>query len=267
MLHAISHGEGFPLIALHGYCLDHHVMTGCLEPIFAGRPGYRRIYPDLPGHGLSQGFSLPANADAMLDQLLAFIDQQLPDGQPFLLAGNSYGGYLARGIVHRRPAQVAGLLLICPVVYPTRADRHLRPHRVIYRDPGFVQGLSPETRALLDGMAVVQDRYCWERTQNEFMRADNPADQAFLARYQETGYGFSFPVDQLPEPFDKPSLFLAGLQDAVVGHSDLFTLTDSYPRASLAALDRAGHALQIEQSRIFAALVGEWLDRVEESRT
>jgi hypothetical protein len=29
-------------------------------------------------------------------------------------------------------------------------------------------------------------------------------------------------------------------------------------------LDRAGHNLQIEQSRLFTALVHEWLDRVEE---
>jgi len=39
---------------------------------------------------------------------------------------------------------------------------------------------------------------------------------------------------------------------------------DSYPRASFVVLDRAGHALSVEQKTLFRALVNEWLDRVEE---
>lgn len=38
-----------------------------------------------------------------------------------------------------------------------------------------------------------------------------------------------------------------------------------YPRASFAVLDRAGHSLHLEQRGLFEALVGEWLDRVEEA--
>jgi hypothetical protein len=41
-------------------------------------------------------------------------------------------------------------------------------------------------------------------------------------------------------------------------------LLDNYPRASFAVLDRAGHALAVEQKPLFRALVNEWLDRVEE---
>jgi hypothetical protein len=40
---------------------------------------------------------------------------------------------------------------------------------------------------------------------------------------------------------------------------------ESYPRATFAVLDRAGYNLPIEQERLFAALVEEWLDRVEEA--
>jgi hypothetical protein len=34
---------------------------------------------------------------------------------------------------------------------------------------------------------------------------------------------------------------------------------------TFAVLDKAGHDLQIEQEKLFNALVNEWLDRVEES--
>lgn len=39
-----------------------------------------------------------------------------------------------------------------------------------------------------------------------------------------------------------------------------------YPRMTFAALDRAGHNLQMEQQELFEAMIGEWLDRVEETR-
>src|SRR5690606_32711693 len=48
-LHFVEYGEGTPVLALHGWGPDHRLMTGCLEPVFANRPGFRRIYPDLPG--------------------------------------------------------------------------------------------------------------------------------------------------------------------------------------------------------------------------
>jgi hypothetical protein len=47
-LHHASHGEGTPLLAIHGWTPDHRLMTGCLEPNFESRPEYRRLYPDLP---------------------------------------------------------------------------------------------------------------------------------------------------------------------------------------------------------------------------
>jgi pimeloyl-ACP methyl ester carboxylesterase len=47
-------GAGIPVLMLHGYGIDHSVMAGCMEPVFQGRPGYRRIYIDLPGMGRSK---------------------------------------------------------------------------------------------------------------------------------------------------------------------------------------------------------------------
>jgi pimeloyl-ACP methyl ester carboxylesterase len=47
----VEHGSGTPVLGLHGVDVDHREMAGSLEPLFADRPGYRRIYPDLPGMG------------------------------------------------------------------------------------------------------------------------------------------------------------------------------------------------------------------------
>lgn len=44
-------GEGKPILMIHGFSPDSRLMTGCMEPLFTNRTGYRRIYIDLPGMG------------------------------------------------------------------------------------------------------------------------------------------------------------------------------------------------------------------------
>lgn len=47
-------GEGKPVLMIHGFAPDHRLMRGCMEPIFTNRDGWRRIYIDLPGMGLTK---------------------------------------------------------------------------------------------------------------------------------------------------------------------------------------------------------------------
>jgi len=80
-VHQVSSGDGVPVLALHGWTPDHRLMTGCLEPIFAELPGYRRIYPDLPGMGQSPAGDIDSS-DGILAAVNAFIDEQIGD-EPF----------------------------------------------------------------------------------------------------------------------------------------------------------------------------------------
>jgi pimeloyl-ACP methyl ester carboxylesterase len=67
----------------------------------------------------------------------------------------------------------------------------------------------------------------------------------------------------LPEDaaYRGPTLVVAGRQDSTVGCAAAVDLLDEYPRATLAVLDRAGHALPHEQPELLAALLHEWLAR------
>ncbi|TMD69519.1 MAG: alpha/beta hydrolase, partial [Chloroflexi bacterium] len=98
-----TYGTGRPIVMLPGRPSDHHIMERFMEPLFTQRDGWLRIYPDLPGTGLTPSVDRLATHDQMLDVVLAFIDTVIP-GQRFVLAGLSYGGYLARGVVSRRAA-------------------------------------------------------------------------------------------------------------------------------------------------------------------
>ena len=258
-----TYGGGYPAVMLHGLGPDLRSMTGCMEPILQERDGWRRIYPDLPGMGRTPAPDWITNSDQVLDVVAAFIDAVIP-GQRFVVAGDSYGGYLARGLVYRQPALLDGLLLLCPTIIADQEKRTLPPHVTLVRDAALLSTLEPQQRAEFESFAVVESQRIWERTRDEINVGLEVADVVFTSRLQPQGYAFSFDVDALPTPFEKPALFLVGRQDGIVGYRDAWAIIENYPRATFAVLDRAGHNLQIEQEYLFDALVNEWLDRVEE---
>lgn len=254
-------GSGMPCLMLHGGGLDHRHMQNDMEPLFTDRAGWRRIYPDLPGTGRTQTANWITNQDRMLDVVLEFIDAVAP-GQRFAVAGASYGGYLARGVVHQREGQIDGLLLIVPVIEPDRGKRTLPKHQVLKEDEEFLAALVPDEQWVQE-LAVVQSLGLLEYQRGWIIPALAKADQEFIKRL-EANTAFTFDVDTLPEPFPGPSLFLAGRYDPWCGYQDAYRILENYPRATFAILDRAGHALTYEQNILFKALVNDWLDRVEE---
>lgn len=254
-------GLGRPLLMLHGGGLDHRHMQDDMEPLFTSRARWRRIYPDLPGMGKTHAADWITHQDHMLDVVLEFVDAVAP-GERFAVAGISYGGYLARGVVNRRIAQIDGLLLIVPVIEPDKTKRILPKHQVLRDDEEFLAALAPDEE-LLRELVVVQSLGLLMQQRNSIIPAIADADQEFLKRL-EANYAFTFDVDALPEPFPAPALFLTGRFDHWCGYRDAYRILDNYPRATFASLDRAGHALTYEQNMLFKALVGEWLDRVEE---
>src|SRR5512139_3113147 len=110
-----TYGEGRPVLMVHGYGIDHHVMTGCMEPIFLRRPSWKRIYVDLPGMGRTSAPDWLHNADQLLDIVIQFSAHVIRDDR-FLVVGESYGGYIAQGLVHHISERLDGVLLICPVI-------------------------------------------------------------------------------------------------------------------------------------------------------
>jgi pimeloyl-ACP methyl ester carboxylesterase len=129
-LHHVTFGAGIPVLALHGWTPHHRLMTGCLEPVFADLPGYRRLYPDLPGMGRSPAGSIDSS-DGIMAAVEEFIDAEIGE-EPFILIGESYGGYLARGLISRRPEQILGLGLICSIgVALEHAERTVPEHVVL----------------------------------------------------------------------------------------------------------------------------------------
>ncbi|HPH98542.1 MAG TPA: alpha/beta hydrolase [Anaerolineaceae bacterium] len=262
-IHTKILGEGRPVVILHGYQVDHHTMTACLEPVFAQMPGWQRIYFDLPGMGKTPGPDWLVNSDQMLEVVCGLIDQLLP-AQHFTLVGLSYGGYLARGAAGVMGERVDGLALIVPAVIAHHAARTVPRHQTIF-DPDLLNSLSPDEREMIDGLVYRVTPEIWEREQVETQWI-SLGDAEFLNRLQQEGYAFSEEVARKLDRFEKPALFILGRQDVVVGYRDAWALIEKYPRASFVILDEAGHLAHMEKAALFNQLIMDWLERVERDR-
>ncbi|GKV67141.1 MULTISPECIES: alpha/beta fold hydrolase [unclassified Sporosarcina] len=252
-------GEGYPVVMIHGWTLDHQVMFHSFEPLFEERSGWKRIYIDLPGMGRSEAQPSIRNSDDILEAILRLLDELIPE-QSFIICGNSYGGYIARGVIHARREKVRGLLLVAPLIIPDFAERKVPPQTILKRDSDLLSRLSREDAEEFGSMGVVQCQTEWKRFRNEILLPSKRKNADFVNHIRENGYGFTF---NLSSGLVYPVLIITGRQDHIVGYHDAWRLIEDYPRATFAVLDMAGHNLQIEQADVFNTLVNDWLNRVK----
>lgn len=257
-----EYGTGIPLVVLHGFSADHNSTVAGIEPLFQNRPGWRRIYPDLPGMGRTPGAEWMTNQDDFLEVMSGFI-QAVTQGERFVVGGYSYGGYLVRGLVYRQGAMIDGLLLMVPGIEIDPAKQHLPPPQVLVEDAQFQAAITSQESFLLE-RTVVQNLETLEYFRTYIQPVGAAMDQTFFNRFTGRNDAFSFPVDQLEAPFPAPTLILTGRQDSNAGYREAWAILDNYPRGTFVVLDRAGHLIVVDQLELFQSLISEWLNRVEE---
>jgi pimeloyl-ACP methyl ester carboxylesterase len=205
-----------------------------VEPAFRGRKGWRRTYPDLPGHGKTPRADRIRDIDDYLGVLTEFVAEVFR-GQRFSLAGSSFGAYLALGLARTQGHRLDGLLLSVPEInFSPREDRR-------GREEGVTADLSPEEAVRV-----------WKGYSEDTTWLQNlPYHDLSVDLYRRS------------QPFEAPTLFLLGRQDASFRYREYWKLLPDFPRATYAVLDGAGHSLWEDQRDLVGALVHEWLDRVE----
>lgn len=246
-VHFVEHGTGRPVLVLHGAGVDHREAEACFEPAL---DGLRRIYPDLPGMGRTAAPGTLRSADDVLDTLLEFADA-VTGGIPYLLAGHSAGAYYAQAMVARRPARVAGLALVCPLL---PGLRDVPEHRA-------VTGSGTIGDEVFRSYFVVRTPEMLDRYERYVAPAAALVDEAAMERI-----GARWALTDVPAPpYAGPTVVVAGRLDSTVGYAAAADLVEVYPHATLAVLDGAGHALPHEQPDLLRALLAEWRARVERS--
>jgi pimeloyl-ACP methyl ester carboxylesterase len=248
-VHSVEHGSGPPLVALHGAGVDHRDVEAALEPLLQDS-GLRRVYVDLPGMGRTTAEGLTGNDDVVA--VLGGFIAGLADG-PVLLLGHSYGGYLARGLIARRPELVRGLALVCAAAESTG---DVPAPRVVRQDADAHDELDVDQREGFDDYFVVRTRATARRHRDSVVPGMVVQDESALKRVFAR-----WAVDVGAGAIDVPTLLLAGRQDSVVGFADTVDLLGRHPQATLAVVDGAGHALLHERPDVVACLLADWVDR------
>jgi pimeloyl-ACP methyl ester carboxylesterase len=257
----VTRGSGTPLLLVHGFCVDHRLLLA-LDGAIDAHGGWRRIYVDLPGMGRSDAGPEIDSSDAVADAVVAFVRQELGD-EPFAVLGSSYGGMIARHLAAVLPAQVLGLALLAPLVDAGPGAQDAPERVVLVEDAALLRSLEPDDAREYAEMAVVQSPEGWALFRAHALPGLRSFRPEVIGRLRAR-----YPLTVEPEvrstPFRRPTLLVTGRHDHVVGHRAAAALVDRhYPHATTAVLDRAGHNVHLDQPSLTAALVADWLTRMD----
>jgi pimeloyl-ACP methyl ester carboxylesterase len=143
-----------------------------------------------------------------------------------------------------------------------------RVRGLLMRVPMLVGDDAARVVAPVDAAAALPDSYHESRKRklDELWEpARRIADRQFLDPIRADPGRYTLDEINTKSVFNAPTLIIVGRQDTRVGYEQAWILAQRYPRATFALLDRAGHELPVGNQELFAALVNDWLDRVEEA--
>jgi proline iminopeptidase len=228
---------------------------------------YRVVVFDARGSGQSEG-----NGTFSHEQWAADIDalRKWVGADRIIMAGGSYGGFMAMEYAIRYPDRVAALVL-----RDTSADNgnaHLARENALKSDR---VAIDMEKFDRIDTGQVRDDddlRDCWREILPLYDFVYDPAVverkvEATPYRYEAHNYAFSVNLPgydlkpQLPG-IQAPTLITVGRTDWITPVSCSQTIADLIPDSELVVFEKSGHSPQIEEAEAWTSTVRKFLHRV-----
>ncbi|MCK6545700.1 alpha/beta fold hydrolase [Myxococcota bacterium] len=253
--HYHDHGEGSPVVLLHGSGPGVTAWANWRLTIPALARDLRVVAPDIVGFGdterrAGQRYSLDVwveHAVGLLDALdLGTVD----------LVGNSFGGALALALAIRHPTRVRRLVLMGAVGVPFPITEGL----------DRVWGYQPS----IANMRAILDLFAFDTTRIDDELAKMRYEASIRPGYQES-FSAMFPaprqrwVDAMASAeadiraLPNETLIIHGREDRIIPVSNAHRLFELISRAQLHVFGRCGHWTQIEHADRFNALVAGFL--------
>ncbi len=241
-----SHGEGPPIVFLHGRG-GNHLAWWQQVPHFAGR--YRCIAIDQREFGLTKEVKDGPGRKAFADDLHQLLDHLKIERA--CLVGQSMGGFTALSFAVREPDRVAGLVLAdtsggivsADILSEFRKNLPDLPTDVAVRalSKSFIQR-EPELAFLYAAIGRLAPPIR-ESLEDLLLNEDGPT----LADLAEWGV------------FKVPTLVIVGQEDILVPPVVAHMVTAHLPGAKLEAVPGAGHSVYFEKPKEFNALLDAFL--------
>ena len=254
------------IIALHGYPLDRRMWAPLALALGDGAPSPNRFFtPDLRGRGTSRRPSLDVHTMSLLaDDLAADIAELLPDGEPFLLAGFSMGGYVLFEFLRRHHARlknrIAGLVLCDTKI--TADDDAGKAKREEAIEAIRSRGIEAAVDAMLPKLLAKASAGTERESVVRRMILDTPPETACadLAGMASRIDGF----DALAH-FSAPVLLIVGEEDVITPASDTEVMAESAgssPFVRLLTIPGSGHLAPLEKVSEVGEAIQQLLDRL-----
>ncbi|MFE1979304.1 alpha/beta fold hydrolase [Streptomyces hygroscopicus] len=241
---------GPALVFVHYWGGSADTWNGVLGHLPAGQATVRF---DQRGWGSSRALPGPYHLDQLADDLARVVDACVSG--PFVLVGHSMGGKASQLLAARRPAGLAGLVLVAPA--PPQ------PPAMVTEE--YRQGLShaydsPESvRHALDHVLTATPLP--EEVRDTAIRDSLAAGAE--ARHEWPLRGIAQDITRAAQHIEVPVTVLAGENDVVEPVRVLRDhLLPSIPHATLTTLPAAGHLLPVEAPGAVAAALGDFLAAV-----
>jgi pimeloyl-ACP methyl ester carboxylesterase len=249
-------GEGFPIVMLHGFPLDHRSLLP-LEHCFSQHDHWQRYYIDLPGLGQScNGFDIRSASD-VLKALNDYLTEEFAETD-FAIVGYSFGGLLASALAAQYGDRIRSMFLLAPETVAADNARTL-PKRTVYHVSDLPHDAAEQEVAAYRATAVVESAENFElfkryilpglmgNSENEVVRylAENPALAKTPAEYMSQ--------------YRRPVTIVVGENDTMVGYEDAFALYRTLQEATYVCLPKAGHTLHLDQAESVQCIFRRWL--------
>jgi 3-oxoadipate enol-lactonase len=244
-------GEGPAILFVHGFLFDRTMWRSQV----AALEGWRRIAPDLRGHGLSEaperGYSMATYADdlaALLDALGV---------RRTVVCGLSMGGYIAFEFLRRHRECVAGF-----VIMDARAEVD-SPERQAKRDVMIARARDGGSKALADELApefLAESAPDEKKKRLRKMMERTPSNGIIGALVAMRDRPDSTPL--LRTLASVPTLLLIGESDARTPRASMQAMADQIPGARFDMCPDAGHVPPFENPAAVTSRLREFLDEL-----
>ncbi|HEX2092218.1 MAG TPA: alpha/beta fold hydrolase [Longimicrobiaceae bacterium] len=245
------HGEGEPVLFVHGFPLSGEMWMPAVERLGGG---FRCIVPDLRGHGAS-GVTAEASMEQYAEDLAGVLDAA-GERRPVVLVGMSMGGYIAFEFLRRFPERARALALVDTRAQPDTEEGA----RVRYETAG--RALREGSRVVAEGMvgklfapgAPEELRARWLGIMSATPPEGAAAALRAMARRpdsRDTLRGFVGPV-----------LVVVGEEDAITPVEEARGMAEVAPGGRVEVVPGAGHMAPVEQPDTVAAVLCRFLREI-----
>ncbi|SEK92764.1 alpha/beta fold hydrolase [Nonomuraea pusilla] len=251
-LNVRTEGRAGPaLVFVHYWGGSAGTWSGVIGHLPAGQATVRF---DQRGWGASRALPGPYHLDRLADDLVRVVEASVPG--PFVLVGHSMGGKVSQLVAARRPAGLAGLVLVAPA--PPR------PPATVTEE--YRQGLShayDSPEAVRHALDQVLTATPLPETVRDAAVRDSLAAGA-EARHEWPLRGIGQDITSAARDIEVPVTVLAGENDVVEPpHVLREHLLPFVPHATLTTVPDVGHLLPLEAPGAVAAALGEFLTAVQ----